>query len=71
MRVTPKAFIRQESYFSQNNQMLSSVKDNPEDLVNIQVEQIVQNFRHYRPISDVIDIEQLKNSKTLEIKRYK
>lgn len=57
MRITPKNYIRQElNNPTHNNTLLGYAKDNPEDLVSIQVEQLVQNLRQYKPISDVVEI---------------
>ena len=56
MRITPKNLIRPDLYSSQNNQSFVRFKDNPEDIMTIQLEQIVQNLRHYKPNSDFVDI---------------
>lgn len=56
MRITPKNLIRSELHSPQNNQPFIRFKDNPEDIITIQLEQIVQNLRNYHPKSDVVDI---------------
>jgi hypothetical protein len=71
MRGNSKYMDRSDLYYSENVESMIQMRDNPEESNAAQIERLMQNIRHYKAVSDVVDMTVLKGSPAAEIKRYR